>query len=40
MVKLIFADPFGVLVKGTVVAPVTVRFIAPLEDARVVALPK
>lgn len=28
------------LVKGTVVAPVTLRFIAPLADVRVVALPK
>jgi hypothetical protein len=35
-----FADPLGVLVKGTVVGPVTIRLSEPLADARVVALPK
>jgi hypothetical protein len=35
-----FADPLGVLVKGTIVGPVTVTLRAPLADAKVVELPK
>lgn len=40
MVKLIFVEPLGVAVSGTVVAPVTVTLSVPLADGAVVVLPK
>lgn len=40
MVKLMFADPLGVVVSGTVVTPVTVKLSLPLADGRVEVLPR